>query len=362
MGPKSLWRFLRAAFTWLVGPQLVVPIVVAAVGIVAELPVALIIGLVLLASIVALLLTLAGLKLWDQVQPLAKVHLAEDELGRIIDEGQALKEPPFEERKVTYYECKNWWDSTADFIEAVFGKPERDRFTKNLALPPTFKDNYDDVLEGRCDRLRELAERLGPNPESSHMIRVSRRRLIALGKRQEEAAAASLPVDEVPSTLSEFDASDEESEQEDSVIPTLSDGPDPAVSLEDDKEPGETQAKSTRRVNKQNAVGRMAALERLYTEGRRMERAAKPLAFMTGTALLNGGGPPSEAQIDRWQGRVRAALPAEHRRRFMFAPLDREAAEPIFRVAITAGMFESKQAKRLRQSLEELQRIMDELG
>jgi len=105
---------------------------------------------------------------------------------------------------------------------------------------------------------------------------------------------------------------------------------------------------------------RCDALKKLFVEGRRMQKAATPFSAMTGLASLQS--PPTEAQIDRWQGRVRAALPPAHKRRFRFAPLEREANEsPLYAMASIGAAFESKASKRLKASVDELQRIMDDL-
>lgn len=105
--------------------------------------------------------------------------------------------------------------------------------------------------------------------------------------------------------------------------------------------------------------GSQSTLEKLWVEGRKMQKAAGPFAALGAGALLYGA-PPTEAQIDRWQGRVRAALPPAHRRRFRFAPLEAEASEsPLMKVGFPS--MESVGARRLKKSLEELQRIMDEL-
>jgi hypothetical protein len=106
--------------------------------------------------------------------------------------------------------------------------------------------------------------------------------------------------------------------------------------------------------------GSQSTLEKLWVEGRKMQKAAGPFAAI-GAGMLLYGGPPTEAQIDRWQGKVRAALPPAHRRRFRFAPLEAEARESPFAKVVFPGSMESAGARRLKQSLEELQRIMDEL-
>lgn len=48
-----------------------------------------------------------------------------------------------------------------------------------------------------------------------------------------------------------------------------------------------------------------AALDKLYTEGHRMFKAS---GWIAGANILYGS-PPTEGEIDRWQGRVRRALP-----------------------------------------------------
>jgi len=99
------------------------------------------------------------------------------------------------------------------------------------------------------------------------------------------------------------------------------------------------------------------SLDDLYVEGRRMQQAAQPFAGVLGGIYSRT--PPSEAEIDRWQGRIRASLPPAHRRRFRFAPLEARVNEPL--VKVPGLLVESKQAKRLRESMGELKRIMDEL-
>lgn len=104
--------------------------------------------------------------------------------------------------------------------------------------------------------------------------------------------------------------------------------------------------------------GDRAALGRLYVEGRRMQKAADPLAQMTAAGILYGT-PPDEAKVERWEGRVREALPRSYRRRFTFGPLDAEAGGlslPAF-----TPFPESHLSRRLKASLEELQRIIEEL-
>lgn len=115
---------------------------------------------------------------------------------------------------------------------------------------------------------------------------------------------------------------------------------------------------SPQKPRRRSPGGDRAALGRLYVEGRRMQRAADPLAAITAAGLFYGP-PPDEAKVERWEGRVREALPRSYRRRFTFGPLDAEADRLLFR-ALTP-MPESPISRWLNASLEELQRIMEEL-
>ena len=97
-------------------------------------------------------------------------------------------------------------------------------------------------------------------------------------------------------------------------------------------------------------------LQGLYDEGRQM------LLATTAPAMTwRYGSAPTEAEIERWQGKVRRVLPLEYRPRFKF---ERKASQGL--LATTARharpLSDSEEAWRLRESLGELQRIMDELG
>jgi hypothetical protein len=117
--------------------------------------------------------------------------------------------------------------------------------------------------------------------------------------------------------------------------------------------------KSSRaRPYRRSPDGDRAALGRLYVEGRRMQKAADPLAGITAVGLLYGS-PPDEPAVERWEGRVRAALPRSYRSRFTFGTLDAQADRFLLR-AITPWP-ESAASRRLKTSLEELQRIIEEL-
>lgn len=138
---------------------------------------------------------------------------------------------------------------------------------------------------------------------------------------------------------------------------------DPTPTISSEPAPRETRTRrgvqSTAPISIDSG-NRCDALKKLFVEGRRMQKAATPFSAMTGLASLQS--PPTEAQIDRWQGRVRAALPPAHKRRFRFAPLEREANEsPLYAMASIGAAFESKASKRLKASVDELQRIMDDL-
>lgn len=125
------------------------------------------------------------------------------------------------------------------------------------------------------------------------------------------------------------------------------------------EEPAAPPAKpSPSKRRRRSPDGDRAALGRLYVEGRRMQKAADPLTAITGGGLLYGS-PPDEARVERWEGRVREALPRSYRRRFTFGPLDAEADRPLFRAL--NPMPESPISRRLNASLGELQRIMEEL-
>lgn len=104
--------------------------------------------------------------------------------------------------------------------------------------------------------------------------------------------------------------------------------------------------------------GDRAALDKLYVEGRRMQKAAEPFAQVTAAGFFYGP-PPSEGEVERWEGRVRAALPHEYRRRFKFGPLDARAGDAILRAL--NPLPESRASRRIKGSMEELQRIIEEL-
>lgn len=366
---SPLKRFGSAAFsllTWLLGPGIVIPALLAvfalAGGVVSGLPWIVVVLLVLAAVAIGLGLLGGVLVALDRWRPTARVHRAEDEIGRIVDEGQDLKDKPIEGERSAYYEVKNWWDSAAIFIEAVFGKPERDRFMRNLDLGDRSisRSGYDEEIEARCNRLRELASRLGGKPGSASMIRVSRRKMIALGNEQREGAAKSpfserrevtVPASGNAAELESPEASDDagkapEETRAPQAVPVES-PPEREVEVEAEKAP-------QRRPVLRSGMG---VLEKLYVEGRRMEQAASPFSF----AVFPQRPKPTEAEIDRWQGKVRAALPPNYRRRFRFAPLEAEARKQFPNLAIGVGIPRSKEAERLRESLGELKRIMEDM-
>lgn len=98
-------------------------------------------------------------------------------------------------------------------------------------------------------------------------------------------------------------------------------------------------------------------LDRLYVEGSRMLKAADPITSVAGSILY--GPAPSEAQIDRWQAKVRKALPRPYKRRFRFAPLEARAARsPLIQMI---KPFENEKTQRLQESLDELKRIMADM-
>jgi hypothetical protein len=213
----SRWRGRSISILgWLFGPQVVFPVVavaaVAIAGFAAELPFAVVGVLALVALGASLLVLYAGLLLLDRFRPLARVRAASDELGRIIDEGQALKEPPFGGEKPPFYEVKFWWESASDFVEGVFGRTERQSFMAPLKTDEwtPFRNNYNDVLDGRCDRLRELATTLRDASDPGTLIRVSKRRLRVLGHKQQEQATEN-PFQEAIEELTR--AAEEEPEQ-----------------------------------------------------------------------------------------------------------------------------------------------------
>jgi hypothetical protein len=347
--------------TWLVGPGIVIPallaILAAVGGVVGGLPWIVVALLVLAALTIGLALLGGALVVLDRLRPLARVHLAEDEIGRIVDEGQDLKSMPIHGERPVYYEVKNWWDSASLFIEAVFGRPERDRFMRNLDLDArsVLRSGYDDEVEARCNRLRDLARRLGGRPEAASMIRVSRRKMIVLGKEQQDEAAKS-PISDlrevtVPESGEETEAEPTDSPEEE---PREIREPDPApVEPEPEPEPDVGEDQERRPVLRPG----MGVLEGLYVEGRKMEQAALPFSI----AVFPHRPKPTEVEIDRWQGKVRAALPLNYRRRFRFAPLEAEARRPFPNLAMGVGFPVSKEAERLRESLGELKRIMEDM-
>ena len=367
---SPLRRLGSAAFsfvTWLLGPGTVIPALLAGLavvgGVLGGLPWIVVVLLAIAALAIGLVLLAGASVVLDRMRPIARVHLAEEEIGRIVDDGQYLKDKPFEGNEATYFEVKNWWDSAAVFIEAVFGRPERDRFMRNLDLDVRSVRNsgYDDEIEARCNRLRDLATRLGGRPESANMIRVSRRKMIGLGKEQLEEATKSMFSDLREVAVPE---SGDRAEAE----PTEAQGAEerPGDQSEPQSVPGaarpESEAKpqdEAEENQERRSVLRpgMGTLEELYVEGRRMEQAASPFSF----AVFPQRPKPTEAEVDRWQGKVRAALPLNYRRRFRFAPLEAEARRPFPNIVMNIGLPKSKVAERLHESLGELKRIMEDM-
>lgn len=136
-------------------------------------------------------------------------------------------------------------------------------------------------------------------------------------------------------------------------------GPGAKDSADDksDERPDEVEDQRPRPTRRGGTASAMT-LEKLWIEGQRMLRASGPFGAI-GAGVLYGP-PPSEADIGDWQRRVRAALPAHHRRRFRFAPLEAEVNRlPV--LAVSFPNLESEGARRLRESLQELERIMDAL-
>lgn len=107
------------------------------------------------------------------------------------------------------------------------------------------------------------------------------------------------------------------------------------------------------------ATPSVSSLEQLYVEGLRMQKAASPSARVSGAGALLYGSPPTEADVDRWQGEVRASLPGAYRRRFQFAPLHSRAMRNPLTIT---NPLETEIDRRLKESLGELQRIMAELS
>ncbi len=134
---------------------------------------------------------------------------------------------------------------------------------------------------------------------------------------------------------------------------------DSPVTAESDDDPAEPESvKVSRRPARRSGPRSHATLDKLWVEGKRMLNASGPFAAL-GAGVLYGPR-PTEADIDRWQGKVRAALPRTQRRRFRFAPLEAEVnRSPLADIAIPS--VETKGARRVRESLDELERIMDEL-
>jgi hypothetical protein len=106
---------------------------------------------------------------------------------------------------------------------------------------------------------------------------------------------------------------------------------------------------------------RMAALEKLYTEGDRMQKAATPFIRATVGGLMSYGPPPSDADIDNWKRRVLKVLPPADRGRFRVAPLKAEANSPLARMA-GLGQLESEKARRLKRHMQVLEEIMGRLA
>jgi hypothetical protein len=132
-----------------------------------------------------------------------------------------------------------------------------------------------------------------------------------------------------------------------------------AVTL--DEPEGDTQHRpSPAKARPRRATNSQKSLDDLYVEGRQMFEASAPFAAETLIGAMKGPAPTDPA-IDRWEGKVRAALPKAHRRRFRFGPLDAKARKSPMAAYATPFSLESDQRKRLRESLDELQRIMDEL-
>ncbi|MEX2448992.1 MAG: hypothetical protein WD404_09675 [Solirubrobacterales bacterium] len=125
----------------------------------------------------------------------------------------------------------------------------------------------------------------------------------------------------------------------------------------DDSEPGEEKVKPTARSSSPSG---MAALEKLYTEGDRMQKAATPFIAAVG-GLMSYGPPPSDADIDNWKRRVLEALPPAARGKFRVAPLKAEVDSPIARMA-GLGSMESEKARRLKRHMQVLEEIMGRLA
>src|SRR5262249_22213809 len=158
-----------------------------------------------------------------------------------------------------------------------FGTAERDAFMKPLQVSEwtPFREGYDDVLEGRCNRLRNLARRLSDANDPSAMIRVSQRQSEALGRRQKSEAARSLLSEQI-------EAAEEAARRSDSrrrpSKPSASDLPSVAQGGADRE-----------------------SIDALFTRGDRMRKACAPF----GAGALYGP-PPSDRDITAWEGEVLA--------------------------------------------------------
>jgi hypothetical protein len=131
-----------------------------------------------------------------------------------------------------------------------------------------------------------------------------------------------------------------------------SDSSDDSEDEDDPKPKDEEKAKPRKRPPSHSG---MATLEKLYTEGDRMQKAASP--FQAVGTLMNYGPPPSDADIDNWKRRVLEALPPADRGKFRVAPLKAEMDSPLSRFTVLGSM-ESEQARRLKRHMQVLEKIM----
>jgi hypothetical protein len=278
----------------------------------------------------------------------------ETELVVLIDEWKLVRNDHI--RGTDYGTYSLWERKTSSFLASVLGETERSRFQSNKGESNPSLHRQAELRILALEDLRDNPARWSLGVKSRDDIRA------AIEERRDLAPRDRIVLAGTPDLAKLYNIPLREDEPAPVSDPHPEADPEPPPSIQvlddEDSEAAETDEEDGRQPTLRPGMG---TLEKLYVEGRRMQKAAAPFAGLMG-GLLSPGPPPTEAQIDRWQGKVRAALPPAHRRRFTFAPLEAKVNEPFTLGGITLSAFaESEQAKRLRTSLEELQRIMDEM-
>jgi hypothetical protein len=278
----------------------------------------------------------------------------ETELVVLIDEWKLVRNDHI--RGTDYGTYSLWERKTSSFLASVLGETERSRFQSNKGESNPSLHRQAELRILALEDLRDDPARWSLGVKSRDDIRA------AIEERRDLAPQDRIVLAGTPNLAKRYKVplhEDEPAPVSDSQPEADPEPPSIQILDDEDSEAAETDEEDGRQSALRPGMG---TLEKLYVEGRRMQKAAAPLAGLTG-GLLSHGPPPTEAQIDRWQGKVRAALPPAHRRHFTFAPLEAKVNEPFALGGITLSAFaESEPAKRLRTSLEELQRIMDEMA